>query len=434
MLAFGPLEYSRTVLGNGLRVLVAEMPETRSVSIAVYIGVGSRSESKRNAGTSHFLEHMVFKGTAKRPSAAEISYAVETLGGFVNASTDREVTVFSSRVPARHYLVALDVVADMIRAPLLRAEDIESERRVVIEEIRMYKDQPQDRVHTLVDELLYPAHPLGWEIAGRESVVMGLDVEKLRAFMDAGYAPDRMVVALAGKLDAAEAVRAVEAHFGGLESRPGLPFTPAPQPARTETKVRSKRGEQLHVCIGWRGVPQRHPDRWTLDVLNAVLGEGMSSRLFLELRERRALAYDVHSYEGNFSDVGHLVIYAGVTPARAREALAAAMGEVARLREEPVGEAELARIRDFIKGRIELRLEDTRGVSGWLAGQEMFLDRIYSVEEIERIVDSIGPQEIQQAAAKYLRPELSYVAAIGPRAALSELVLDRPAEAMVMAS
>src|SRR3989449_10446262 len=193
---------------NGIRVLVAEMPETRSVSMAVYVGVGSRVESKSDAGTSHFLEHMVFKGTAKRPTATDISQEIESRGGVVNASTDKEVTVFWSRVPARHYLVALDVVADMIRAPMLRPADVESERNVIVEELRMYRDQPQDRVHTLVDELLYPRHPLGWEVAGREEVVLGMTADRLREFMQRGYAPSRTVVALAGPLRADEAIAA----------------------------------------------------------------------------------------------------------------------------------------------------------------------------------------------------------------------------------
>ena len=427
------MDYTRTVLPNGLRVLVAEMPETRSVSITMYVGVGSRSESRKNAGTSHFLEHMLFKGTAKRPSAADISYAVEALGGAVNASTDREVTVFSSRVPARHYLVALDVIADMIRAPLLREADLVSERNVVIEEIRMYRDQPQDRVHTLVDELMYPAHPLGWEIAGREPVVRSMTSEDLRAFMGSGYAPGRTVIALAGNLDAREALRAVEEHLGQAAPRAGLPYARAPKPSRTHTKTLIKRGEQVHVCIGWRTVGQQEPDKWAIDMLNATLGEGMSSRLFLELREKRALAYDIHSYESNFTDVGHLVIYTAVAPERVTEALAAALAEVTRLRDEPVGEPELARIRDFVKGRIELRLEGTPGVASWLAGQEMFYERIRTVDEITAIVDAIGPADIQRVAQKYLRPELAYVAAIGPRAAIANVTAPG-SEPMEMAS
>src|SRR5205809_3423309 len=220
------MEYRKVTLPNGLRVLVGEMPETRSVSIAVYVGIGSRIASKVDAGTSHFLEHMVFKGSAKRPTAADISQVIESKGGVVNASTDKEVTVFWSRVPARHYHAALDVIADLIRAPMLRPADVDSERNVIVEELRMYRDQPQDRVHTLVDELLYPRHPLGWEVAGREQVVLAMTADDLRAFMDRGYAPARPAVALAGPLEADEAIAAVEAALGGLAPREPAPTVP----------------------------------------------------------------------------------------------------------------------------------------------------------------------------------------------------------------
>jgi predicted Zn-dependent peptidase len=251
--------------------------------------------------------------------------------------------------------------------------------------------------------------------------------------MEAGYAPGRTVLALAGRLDSDEALAAVTAQLGDLSPRPGLPFGPSPKPARARRKALVKRGEQVHVCIGWRGVPQQHPDKWTLEILNAVLGEGMSSRLFLELRERRALAYDVHSYASNYSDVGHLVIYAGVAPDRAKEAVAVALAEVARLRDEPVGDAELARIRDFVKGRIDLRLEGTVGVSAWLAGQELIYGRVFSAEDLGAIVDGIGPADIQRVARQYLTPELAYVAAIGPRAAVGGISAPEP-EVMEMAS
>lgn len=409
------------MLPTGVRVLVKDMPEARSASIAIYVGVGSRAETKRNAGTSHFLEHMVFKGTANRPSASEISQQIEGVGGSVNASTDKEATVFSSFVPARHYLLALDVVADMVRAPLLRESDVESERNVIVEEIRMYRDQAQDRVHSLIDELLYPNHPLGWEVAGRQAVVLGLTAPGLREFMETQYAPERIVVAIAGRIDEAEAITAVRSRFGDLPARPPIKGRPAPRPGATRTRTLAKRGEQAHVCIGWRGVPQLHPDKFAIDMLNAVLGEGMSSRLFLELREKRALAYDVHSYISNYSDAGHFVIYAGVAPTRAREAVTAALAEVARLRAELVPEAELLRVRDFVKGRIELRLEHSRGVSSWLAGQELFLDRIRGVEELIAIIDGISAADIQRVAQQYLRPELAYLAAVGPRATVSEL-------------
>jgi len=417
------MEHRRVTLPNGLRILVGEMPETRSVSLAVYVGVGSRIETKVDAGTSHFLEHMVFKGSAKRPTAADISQVIESKGGVVNASTDKEVTVFWSRVPARHYLVALDVIADLIRAPMLRPKDVESERNVIVEELRMYRDQPQDRVHTLVDELLYPRHPLGWEVAGREEVVLAMTADRLREFMERGYAPSQTVVALAGPLRADDAIAAVDEALGGLAAREVPKSRPAPRAGKSHAKLLGKRAEQTNLCVGWRAVHTTHPDKYSLDMLNAVLGEGMSSRLFLELREKRGLAYDVHSYGSNYADAGHLVVYAGFAPQNAAEVLKAIMREVERLRDELVPDVEIERVRDFAKGRLELRLEDTRGVSGWLAGQELFLGRIRSVEEVAAIIDGVTTADMQRVAREYLRPELAYVAAIGPRASLAEIAL-----------
>jgi predicted Zn-dependent peptidase len=429
------MEYRKVTLPNGLRILVGEMPETRSVSLAVYVGVGSRVETKDDAGTSHFLEHMVFKGSAKRPTAADISQVIESKGGVVNASTDKEVTVFWSRVPARHYLVALDVIADLIRAPMLRPADVESERNVIVEELRMYRDQPQDRVHTLVDELLYPRHPLGWEVAGRQDVVLGMTADRLREFMQRGYSPSRTVVALAGPLNADEAIAAVDEALGGLPSREPVPSKPAPRAGKSHTKLLGKRAEQTNLCVGWRSVHTTHADKFHIDMLNAVLGEGMSSRLFLELREKRGLAYDVHSYDANYSDAGHLVVYAGFAPQNGPEVLKAIMREVERLRDELVPDAEIERVRDFAKGRLELRLEDTRGVSGWLAGQELFLGRVRSVEEVCAIIDGVTPADMQRVAREYLRPELAYVAAIGPRASLAAIAQPAAEEIpVVMAS
>ena len=415
------MDHLKRVLPNGVRVLVSEMPEAASASIAVFVGAGSRLETRANAGTGHFLEHIVFKGTAKRPTAAEISQLIESKGGVVNAATDKEVTVFWSRVPARHWKIALDVVADLIRAPMLRPGDVDMEKHVVIEELRMYRDQPQDRVHTLIDELLYPKHPLGWEVAGREPVVNALDGERLRDFMRRGYVPSRTVVALAGKIDAAEVFAAAEELFSGMEPRDAQPLTPAPPPGRVRMKLLGRRTEQAHVCIGWRGVAQEHPDKYALDMLNAILGEGMSSRLFLELREKRALAYDVHSYGTNYVDAGHMVVYAGVTPERITEVIEASLQQVAKMRDTIVPEDEIERVRDFNKGRLELRLEDSRGVSNWLAGQELFLGRVKSVQEVIDIIDSITAADVQRVARQYMRPELAYIAAVGPRAAIQSV-------------
>lgn len=415
------MRYERTVLPNGLRVLVAPMPEMRSTTVAVVVGAGSRYERRQESGVSHFVEHMVFKGTAKRPTAQEISQTIEGLGGVINASTDKEVTVFWSRVPARHYLVAVDVIADMLRHPMLREADVASERQVIVEEIRMYLDTPQDLVHVLSDGLLFPTSPLGWETAGRAAVVQRLRAEDLRGYMESAYAPERIVVALAGPLDVAEAQEAIAAQFGDLAPRPPRPFAPAGEPSARRRRMRAKRGEQAHLCLTWRGVPQSHPDKFALDLLSAVLGEGMSSRLFLELREKLSLAYDVHSYVANFIDAGVFGIYAGVAPQRAGEAHAAALREVERMIREPVGEIELNRVRDFVKGRLELRMEDTRGVAMWIAGQELLLGRIRSLEELSQILDGIGAQDLQRVARTYLDPAAAFTSVVGPQLALTAM-------------
>ncbi len=424
------MNYSRAVLDNGIRVLVAPMPEARSVSVGIVVGAGSRYERREDSGISHFLEHMVFKGSAKRPTAADISQAIEALGGMINASTDKELTVFWARVPARHYLVAVDVLADMLRNPMLRDTDVAAEKPVVLEEIRLYQDTPQDLVHVMSDGILFPQSPLGWEVAGRSAVVLKVTADDLRRHMDRLYSPERIVISLAGPLDVEEAQAAIAAQFGDLARRPPQLFAPAGPPGAQHRKLRAKRGEQAHLVIGWRAVSHAHPDRFALEMLNAVLGEGMSSRLFLELREKMSLAYDVHSYMANYSDAGMLGIYAGVAPQRTGEAHGAALREVERLIREPVGEAELNRVRDFVKGRMELRMEDTRGVAMWIAGQELILGRIRSVEELAAIYDAVSAEEIQRVAVNYLRPELAYTTVVGPHTAIGAMTAPLPEAAI----
>ncbi len=424
------MNYSKTVLDNGLRVLVAPMPEARSVTVSVVIGAGSRYERRPESGISHFLEHIVFKGSAKRPTAPEISQAIEALGGIINAFTDKEVTGFWARVPARHYLVALDVLADMLRNPMLRESDVVAERQVILEEIRMNLDAPQDLAHVMMDALLFPSSPLGWETAGRVAVVSKISADAVRSYMERHYAPQRIVVALAGPLDVAEAQSAVGTQLGDMARRPPERYREAPSASAVHRRLRAKRGEQAHVVIAYRGVSHAHPDKYAIDMLNAVLGEGMSSRLFLELREKLSLAYDVHSFVSNYSDAGMVGIYAGVAPPRAAEAHAAALREVDRLIREPVGEAELTRVRDFVKGRMELRMEDTRGVGMWIAGQELLLGRIHSVEELSAIIDGVSADDIQRVAQTYLRQELSYTTVVGPQTALATMIEPAPAAAI----
>lgn len=418
-------------LANGLNIIGEISPSARSVALGFFVRTGARDEVSQVSGVSHFLEHMVFKGSAKRPTAADISQAIESLGGMINASTDKELTVFWARVPARHYLVAVDVLADMLRQPMLRESDVAAEKPVVLEEIRLYRDTPQDLVHVMTDGLLFPSSPLGSEVAGRAPVVLKITAEDLRRHMDRLYSPERIVICLAGPLDVAEARQAIAAQFGDMPRRPAQLFAPAGAPGNHHRKMRAKRGEQAHVVIAWRGVSYPHPDRYALEMLNVVLGEGMSSRLFLELREKLSLAYDVHSSTANYSDAGMLGIYSGVAPQRSGEAHAAALREVERLIREPVGDAELNRVRDFVEGRMELRMEDTRGVALWIAGQELILGRIRSVEELAAIYDAVTAEDIQRVAATYLQPGLAYTAVVGPHTALQAMAVTPVPEAAI---
>lgn len=294
----------------------------------------------------------------------------------------------------------------------------------------MNLDTPQDLVHVMMDTLLFPNSPLGWETAGRAAVVMKIGADALRAYLDRFYSPDRIVVALAGRLDVAEAESAVAAQFGDLARRPPHRYREAPPSSATHRRFRAKRGEQAHVVIGYRGISHAHPDKYIVDMLNAVLGEGMSSRLFLELREKLSLAYDVHSFVSNYSDAGMVGIYAGVAPPRTAEAHGAALREVDRLIREPTGEAELSRVKDFVKGRLELRMEDSGGVCRWIAGQELLLGQIRSVEEVSAIIDSITAEDIQRVAREYLRPELAYTTVVGPHTALATMIEPAPAAAI----
>src|SRR5207237_3209428 len=256
-----------------------------------------------------------------------------------------------SAASARNIFSSEEVPTDLTETAMLKPKNVESERNMIVEERRMYRDQPQDRVHTLVDELLYPRHPLGWEVAGREEVVLGMTADRLREFMQRGYAPSRTVVALAGPLRADEAISAVDEALGALAPVDVVRSKPAPRAGKGHAKLLGKRAEQTNLCVGWRSVHTTHADKFSIDMMNAVLGEGMSSRLFLELREKRGLAYDVHSYEANYADAGHLVIYAGFAPQNGAEVLKAIMREVARLRDGIVPGSGLEPVRTPASGR-----------------------------------------------------------------------------------
>lgn len=407
--------YERTTLPNGLRVLTAPMPSTRSVTVSVYVGAGSRYEQEEQAGISHLLEHLLFKGTEKRPTAQQISELIEGVGGVLNAGTDRELTVYYAKVAAPHFGRAADVLLDMVRNPLIAAEELEKERKVVIEELASVADSPAQLVDVLLDATMWPGQPLGRDVAGTEASVSGITREATLEYLRCQYVPNNVVVAVAGAIEHEEVVGFVDRALG--DWRPGVPCRWIPavdgQDA-ARSAVQFKQTEQAHIELAVHGVSSVDPDRFAAGLISVVLGEGMSSRLFLELREQRALCYDVHSYVAHFLDAGAFAVYAAVDPKRATEATQALLEELARMRDFGVTEEELAKAKDLSKGRLLLRMEDTRNVSGWLGGQEMLLGEIRTPDEVVEMVDAVTEDDIRRVARRLLDERKLSLAIVGP--------------------
>src|SRR5213082_2101793 len=316
-------------LPGGARMVVEAMPERQSASVVLMFAGGSRQEDDRLAGVSHFIEHLYFKGTKKRPTSKEIADAIEGVGGFINASTDKELTAYWARVPAEHMNLGLDVLFDIIANSKLDPADVERERMVILEELRMYQDQPQDYVQNLFEELIWPGHALGRDIAGTEESVSRLTRDDILEYADARYRLPNLVVGAAGSLEEADTVRSVTSALAlPAELDGGGAATPPPVLDRPRVQVRHVKTEQAHICLGTRAMSYLHPDRYALDLLNTVLGEGMSSRLFLNIRERLGLAYDVHSFTQKHRDTGYLGVYIGVDLKKAVDAVNAAMAEL----------------------------------------------------------------------------------------------------------
>ncbi|MCL0091525.1 insulinase family protein [Dehalococcoidales bacterium] len=408
--------YQKTTLDNGLRVITATMPHTHSVSICIFIGVGSRDETEAQAGISHFIEHLCFKGTQRRPTAREISETIESVGGILNGGTDKELTVYWCKVAQSHFSLALEVLVDMLLCSRFDPQDIERERQVIIEEINMSKDSPSHRVDMLIDELLWPNHPLGRDIAGNKESVTAITRDMMLDYQSSQYLPGNTVVSVAGALQHQEIVAAVSQRLGNWTN-------PAPQPERSRYSfkeqpsprlhIETRDTEQIHLCLALPGLSLFHPKRFTLDLLNVILGEGMSSRLFTEIRDKLGLVYNIHSHVEHFLDSGSVTIYAGVESRNLTVAIKAIVEQLSRLK-ETVPEVELSKAKELSKGRLWLRMEDSRNVASWLGGQEILTGRILSLDEIISIIDAITADELQELAQELLISSQLRLAVVGP--------------------
>ena len=413
-MGYHPRVFERTELPAGPRVITARMPGARSVSIAAYVLAGSRLETVAEAGVAHFMEHITFKGTAAYPSTRAISEAIEGVGGSFNAATDRESTVYWVRVPRREAVRAMDVVGELIVRPVLADQDIDNERTIIIEEIRSYLDDPSEYCQMLFQGAMFGDGPLGREICGDEAGIRALPTATIRDFWGALYRPANTVIAVAGDLPHAELVGLAATAFGtGNGAVPTA--APAPVlPAGPRSRLGTRSTSQAQLSVGVPALRRDHPDAWTLSVLNAVLGDGMSSRLFLSVREARGLAYDVSSGLIDYADAGALEVSAGVDPAELGPALDAILVELARLRDEPVPAGELEKAKRYLAGGMELRMDDTRHVASWIGGQEALHDRVLDLDEALAAVDAVDAAGIQRVAQDLFHDEGLRLAAVAP--------------------
>jgi predicted Zn-dependent peptidase len=406
--------FERHRLDNGLRVLSASMPQVQSVTCMIMLAAGSRYETAETNGIAHFSEHMFFKGTERRPTARDIGMEVDALGGEFNAFTSKEYTGYYVRCAADHRDQALDVLSDMLRNSKFEAEEIDREKGVIIEEMNMYFDTPRDFIGGVYEHLLYGDQPLGWDILGRKETVQGATRETFLEYIGRWYKPERMVVGVAGRLDG-DYLAAIERLLGDLEpEETGAPAGVVQNGNGNRVTIHRKDADQAHLCLGVRSYPMVHPDRWAMQMLATVLGSGMSSRLFTEVRERRGLAYYVYAHNQGYTDAGTLFSQAGVDIKRSEEAVETIVREFRRMAAEPVPAEELEKARALAKGRFVLRLESPQGMIVFGLGREVLDDPVIEPDEVLAGLDAVTAEDVQRVAQDVITSDALNLALIGP--------------------
>lgn len=411
------MNYNKHFLTNGLRVITVPMPQMESVTAMILVGAGGRYESKKNGGISHFLEHMTFKGTKKRPSAFEISSVIDGIGGVFNAGTGREETLFYIKAAVKHLSLSMDVISDILLNPLINSEEIEKERGVIIEEINMYEDLPMRRVGEYFYGLLFPNSPLGWDIAGKKETIRKLTREDFLDYRERFYYPKNMVLVVAGGVKENEVVEIAKScleSFSAPKEKPPKPSEKFNQ-EKPQIILKSKQTDQTHLVVGVRGNLLGHKDQYIEDVLTTILGGGMSSRLFIEVREKRGLAYYVKTDSDHLLDNGFLATSAGVETKRADEVVKVILNEYQKITDPTsISQKELQKAKEFIKGRLVLELEDSGSVAGLYGSQEILEGKITTTEEIKAKIDEVSAEDVARVAKGFFTNDRLNMAIIGP--------------------
>ncbi len=406
--------YELSQFDNGLRLVTVSMPHAYSISMGLYLKVGARYESDAEAGASHFIEHLLFKGTERRPTPREIALAIEGVGGSINASTGRETTNYYVRVSRDDFRLAADVLVDMLCNSHFLPTDIEREAQVIVEEINESLDMPDDVAFMEAQQMLFPNHPLGRDIAGSRETVRGLTREALLDYMERGYTPDNTVVAVAGAITHAEARDVIGASLGGWQGGSQIAATTAPSKIEQRAKAIYRPVEQSHIVLATRGYDRFHPDRFALSLLNGLLGEGMSSRLFIAIREELGLAYSVYSYTSSLQDVGTFAVYAAVDGTQVKETVRAILEQLHRLRDAPVSAEELAFAKAYVRGSLLLSLEHSGANAGWVGNRLVTTGHIATPEEVVSSFNAVTSEDIQRVACALFRDDTLLLSVVGP--------------------
>jgi len=422
----GPRNIRRTQLPNGMLILTESMPHLRSVSMGVWIGTGSRDESPEMNGISHFVEHMLFKGTHHR-TAQQIAREVDAIGGNLDAFTSKENICFNIKVLDSNVPAALDILSDLVLHPACAPAEVEREKNVILEEIKMDEDNPDYLVHEIFTQAFWKGHGLGRPILGTSKTVPTFTQQSTLAFHAERFTPANMILSAAGHLDHDHFVALAEKHFGQLPATAPNQYSKSAKPPKIHPsiKLRKKRSlEQSQLCVGVTAPPVAASERFAVYLLNTILGGGMSSRLFQTIREERGLVYSIYSEISPFRDTGLLAVYAGCAAERVPEVLRLTLAEFARLKAEPVTPEELTRAKDQMKGNIVLGLESSSSRMSNLARQQGYFGRFYSVDEVTHSIDAVTPQEIQSLAGRLFHTDAISLALLGN---LQDLAITRDA-------
>lgn len=411
------MNYKKYILSNGLRVMIAPMKETETATVMIMTGVGSRYETKRENGLAHFLEHMFFKGTEKRPTALDISKELDGLGAEYNAYTAKDRTAYYAKVEARHWETALDIVSDLFLHAKIDEEEIQREKGAILQELNMYEDTPMRHISDLWESHLYGDHPLGWEIIGTKENLHAFKRADFIKYLNRGYVADNVIVGVAGKVDPKQVLVEVKKHFAHIRKGKKPAFKRiADKQSKPGIFIQNKKTDQTHLLLGVRTYAMEHPDRYILSVLATILGGGMSSRLFLAVRERRGLAYRVSTGVDAYHDVGYLATQSGVEHENLEKTIEVILDEYRRIATEKVGSEELTKAKEHLKGGMALAFEGSDDIVEYLLTQETLFNDVTLPKEKAKMIDKVTADDVLRVAKDIFQNKKLNLAVIGPKA------------------